>query len=77
MSAESDQTEEGSGPNRIDVARIAFVAACVAASWLRLGTRIASFDVIALTATLIGGFAKTATIKKYRLTSFGPATWSW
>jgi heavy metal translocating P-type ATPase len=40
----------------IELVRIGFVAAAVVASWLGLWQSFASFDVIALAATLIGGY---------------------
>lgn len=40
----------------VDLVRIGFVAAAVVASWLRLWGYFASYDVIALGATLVGGY---------------------
>jgi|RhiMetdeSRZDD1v2_1073273.scaffolds.fasta_scaffold110797_2 P-type Cu+ transporter len=40
----------------VDLVRIGFVAAAVVASWLRLWTHLVSYDVIALVATLVGGY---------------------
>jgi P-type Cu+ transporter len=42
--------------DRVDLVRIGFVAAAVVASWFRLWTHLASYDVIALVATLVGGY---------------------
>ena len=40
----------------IDLVRIAFVALAIVASWLRLWEPLASFDVIGLVATIMGGY---------------------
>jgi len=44
------------GVDRIDLARIAFVAVAVLVSWLQLWRPVAAFDVVAWAATIAGGY---------------------
>jgi Cd2+/Zn2+-exporting ATPase/Cu+-exporting ATPase len=51
-----DREEDDHTLERVDLIRIGLMAVAVVASWLRLWQPLASFDVIALTATLVGGY---------------------
>jgi Cu+-exporting ATPase len=57
LASEEDRHETGHGKiDRLELARVAFVAVAAAAVWFRVLEPFAHFSVIGIVATLIGGY---------------------